>query len=821
MCDRTPSNECHKYRCMCMSGRNNDMEDGKCNATCKYKCDPFWAVGNNFVNQLVRILHGGVIIMMKRPAYITVWIANRKQDSIAAKVQNLYWQDFRLHTENIWLKCDLHEENKLCIKREGDRKVSQLTDEQESIIRIFHHNAATEHFECRGNGVTMSAYEGDQQSNNQRTEPTTKPPKRERHSKFRRRANSSPFLTDCKRVDRHGKSTAPIDSDDEPCGDSRKESAQKTSRKERYPFFRQRSYSSESSFLTGRVDRKTGVLHDGEDESGGNSGNAHDFGKTTRGLFKFLTTIIGGCVRKEKPKLTPVDNSKTLQEEEEEDGVDKEKSERPLSTLSCSSSPSQGESGLPKLIKNPDIPSSVVSKNYISGIFDETGGHLVLSDMAVSLFIPPGALPRGKTQEIFLYVSWEDRHQPRCSNRESQLGPAIICGPNGLTFQEDVCLTFRHWMTDSREEVKISPVFSATDLDQPCDYQPLVDPSARPECQRAMCLFNDKDNTCTILVDHFTGFSLKGQSPEPRGESRETFEANPETQWMCVVPYISMQTDIQVRLYVRKHSTGAEQAVEKTERSLRTPGEKCSPLKMFPMLLNGLDIVASVDNVEVGWHCYPKHHNAMALRYNCLSEIGEEVCEFTFRKEDPTSCTAESTPHPGTFRCCISLVQSQNEHNKVEFSVSQDLQKSLVYCNPGMVRKPSLSVAVRHQISAYLDPEHPLGNDWKKFAEWLGYSAIIDGLEYEWEKKGKSPTQKLLSLWESMNLSGKVGNLCKMREFFKSIDRDDVLRELANRDVSIAGKALTELPKETNVEDSGYESLTSPTSPKSRRHFSL
>ncbi|XP_070576157.1 netrin receptor UNC5B-like [Ptychodera flava] len=471
-----------------------------------------------------------------------------------------------------------------------------------------------------------------------------------------------------------------------------------------------------------------------------------------------------------------------------------------------------GNTCFPKLITSPAIPSTVAPKHFVSGIFDENGGHLVLPCMEVNLFIPPGALPRGKTQQIFLYVSLEDRHQPTCSRSESQVGPAIICGPNGLTFQEDVCLTFRHWMTESHEGVQVSPVFSATDLDQPCDYQPLVDPSVPQECQAAMCLFNDKNNTCTILVDHFTGYSLKSKSSESHGDSQRATQSNPDRQWICVIPYIALQTDIQIRVYVRKNSPQVERDVAEAEKTLGTPGEKCSPTKRFPLLLNQQDVSVSVANVEDGWCLHQEHLREQKLHYDCLCDIGEDVCDFTFKKRESKSC-AESASS-STFRCSIILVQLQNGNSKVEFSVTQDLDKGSPCWIP-TVRKASLSVDTRHNISAYLDPEHPLGNDWKKFADWFGHSANIyidiGKLEYEWVTKVKSPTQKLLSVWESLNLTaGADGSLCELRKFFKSIKRDDVLQELPNHECDECVG---------NFYESGYESSSQPGTPEMKRKY--
>nr|XP_006821139.1 PREDICTED: uncharacterized protein LOC102808619 [Saccoglossus kowalevskii] len=331
---------------------------------------------------------------------------------------------------------------------------------------------------------------------------------------------------------------------------------------------------------------------------------------------------------------------------------------------------------LPILIKDPMLPSeSVMRKNYVSGIFDHSGGHLLLMEMKVKLFIPPGAIPKDVEQEIFIYVSWENQHQLKCPKPKTSAGPIIICGPNGLKFRERVCLTFNHCFESAGEKWKLSPVYTATDIDKPSNYQPLIDPNKELSEQTSTCLLdvcNGKQRV-TILVSHFTGFGLMAEPVQlnalsiadaemdpappnvqglgvagaridpvnpnglgpgeakakmdlvlPNGEGACVAETDMDLapsngpitvhvgldkQWMYTMVYLSMQTDIQLRVYVVKQIPGAEQWVEHEERKLSNPGMKCDATKQLAFYPNKKGIMVNLVNFETGWELYPSQED--------------------------------------------------------------------------------------------------------------------------------------------------------------------------------------------------------------------
>lgn len=62
-----------------------------------------------------------------------------------------------------------------------------------------------------------------------------------------------------------------------------------------------------------------------------------------------------------------------------------------------------------------ELPSSIDTDAVTWSTFDYTGGRLVLPESGVSLLIPEDAIPRGKTEEIYMAVCRDDKDRPKLS----------------------------------------------------------------------------------------------------------------------------------------------------------------------------------------------------------------------------------------------------------------------------------------------------------------------------------------------------------------------------------------------------------------------
>uniref|UniRef100_T2MDH6 Tight junction protein ZO-1 n=1 Tax=Hydra vulgaris TaxID=6087 RepID=T2MDH6_HYDVU len=80
------------------------------------------------------------------------------------------------------------------------------------------------------------------------------------------------------------------------------------------------------------------------------------------------------------------------------------------------------------------------------GWFDHRGGLLESSETNVSIYIPAGALPAGRQQEVYFKVCQDSKHMPPLdsSSGETLLSPLVMCGPHGLKFKKPIELRLPH-----------------------------------------------------------------------------------------------------------------------------------------------------------------------------------------------------------------------------------------------------------------------------------------------------------------------------------------------------------------------------------------
>lgn len=155
-----------------------------------------------------------------------------------------------------------------------------------------------------------------------------------------------------------------------------------------------------------------------------------------------------------------------------------------------------------------EFPKFVDGRLRVEALFDERGGHITLPGLHVTLTIPPGAIRKGKQQLVYLMVSLDPAHQPRCADGESLIATPIICGPHGLQFERNVLLSHR---IIPNKHGKYEPLISHNDdNDTPYNYSD-VDENDHETC------FFVIDNQAFWYISHFTGFTAKatGDSGQP------------------------------------------------------------------------------------------------------------------------------------------------------------------------------------------------------------------------------------------------------------------------------------------------------------------
>ncbi|XP_022111449.1 netrin receptor UNC5B-b-like, partial [Acanthaster planci] len=135
---------------------------------------------------------------------------------------------------------------------------------------------------------------------------------------------------------------------------------------------------------------------------------------------------------------------------------------------------------------------------YISlGYFDNRGGSLSLEKYDARLIIPPGAIPAGPPKMVYLFTSPSPVTIEGLESIEISLSSVIQCGPEGLTFEESVVLTFPHHAAITRE---VAPEIRMRHNDS--------SPGKWEEFDGNIALMNETH--AILLVNHFTEFTAVG-----------------------------------------------------------------------------------------------------------------------------------------------------------------------------------------------------------------------------------------------------------------------------------------------------------------------
>eukprot|EP00794_Sanderia_malayensis_P016596 gene16596-18285_t len=135
------------------------------------------------------------------------------------------------------------------------------------------------------------------------------------------------------------------------------------------------------------------------------------------------------------------------------------------------------------------------------GIFDYRGGLLESTETGVSVYIPAGALPEGKKQEIYFKVCQDNKYMPPLDSEggETLLSPLVMCGPHGLKFKKPIELRLPH-KGNSNEGMSFSLKSSESPVGDPSKWKNVQLGGKDLDASRA---YQVSDDTVSVLVDHF------------------------------------------------------------------------------------------------------------------------------------------------------------------------------------------------------------------------------------------------------------------------------------------------------------------------------
>ena len=141
------------------------------------------------------------------------------------------------------------------------------------------------------------------------------------------------------------------------------------------------------------------------------------------------------------------------------------------------------------------------SSNFVAAQLDHRGGRIRLAEPDVCMCVPPGALPQGKPQTLYMYIV--NPRIPALSefrDEDHWLTPIVHCGPPGIQFQSYVALSLPSSVADES-----GWNFTVSRGVQP-EYTEWESLESRDDSVVLV-----KSGRITVLVDHFTPYGAKGK----------------------------------------------------------------------------------------------------------------------------------------------------------------------------------------------------------------------------------------------------------------------------------------------------------------------
>ncbi|WAQ96586.1 UN5BB-like protein [Mya arenaria] len=387
-------------------------------------------------------------------------------------------------------------------------------------------------------------------------------------------------------------------------------------------------------------------------------------------------------------------------------------------------------------VMSMELPSHIDTDAVTWSTFDCRGGRLTLPESGVSLLIPEGAIPRGKTEEIYMAVCRDDKDRPKLSEKQTILSPIVLCGPTGMVLNKPIVLSMQHCASMRQGGWQLSICSSNTPLEMP------------PHWQCAVTLGQETINTqiytqidathCHVMTEQLQRYALIGE-PVSQGRAVKILRL------AAFAPSLPPSMDFSIRVYV----------VEDTPDALEIPFQD-----------GGHNLCLTIEDLNNGWrsklaanyqeipfrHIWSGNQNNLHCSFSlelvervpeairCKIQVyqkailsNRQVLKINTNFKEPPTC---SSPVANTLKGRSSTVTSAtNSSSGVSSVVAVD--------NSQPSRLPS---QIRQQLCMMLDTPCARGNDWRMLAQALTVDRYINYFATK-----SSPTEHILDLWEAVH----------------------------------------------------------------------
>ncbi|XP_044632566.2 UNC5C-like protein [Equus asinus] len=357
---------------------------------------------------------------------------------------------------------------------------------------------------------------------------------------------------------------------------------------------------------------------------------------------------------------------------------------------------------------------------------DYHGDCLILQDMGISLFIPPGAVAVGRQEQVSLILVWDLSDAPSLSRAQGLVSPVVACGPHGASFLKPCILTFKHC---AQQRSHARAYSSDTALLDAKDWRPLGQPGA----------YTSQDE-CRIHISHFSLFTCVA-------EARMGREAG---KWLQLAVFCSPlepgQSHLQVRVYFLNNTPCALRWAITNEQ----PHGGClrGPCQLFDFTGARGDQYLKLSYISKGWENVDDSSCQLVPHLH----IWHGKCpfrSFCFRRK-----TADKSKYCSalTNEIIVTMHTFQDglETKYTEILRFQASEEESWAAPPPISQPPPcnrLPPELFEQLRMLLEPNSITGNDWRRLASHLG----LCGMKIRFMSCQPSPAAAVLELFEEQN----------------------------------------------------------------------
>ncbi|CAG4976841.1 unnamed protein product [Colias eurytheme] len=411
----------------------------------------------------------------------------------------------------------------------------------------------------------------------------------------------------------------------------------------------------------------------------------------------------------------------------------------------------------------------------------------------VALTIPEGALTRGRREQLYVAVVKDDRYRARLGKGITQLSPVVKCGPPRLQLSKSVILQIPHCASLKHGFWNLALYAIDNNKDNSPHWKKVV--NLGQETINTPVFTQLDTDKIFLVTDMLTTFVLVGESFN--GKAVKALQLA-----LYATPINETATEYTIRVYIFEDTPCATYYCQEQEKKLG--GVLLDRPKSLLFQDGGSNLCLNLEHVSPGWkakpgvayqeipfnHIWTSNYNAVHCNFTLDRTYDSDNIDFSI-----SACQRTNPSYKQTFRISVDMThrgRSPRGESR-NFNITENLLEARLgrsdASDDGSVKRNvtvnetgvneaegpfKLSVRIKRQLCAILDPPNARGNDWRALASRLGVDRYTT-----WFATKSSPTEAILELWECRERG--PGAISSLATALRQMDRHDAADLLQGR----------------------------------------